>query len=151
MATPCRHRPVSRFSKFRFCPTDSAAGEAREGRQLDLPRADGITIGLPLKKKGRGITHLYRKNWVWLIQKIYKVDPLICPQYRGDADQLHRRTEGHQDHAESPWAVAHHIKTYFPMPMANRYQKFRRILTCNFSLLELLMGHIREVKESFLE
>jgi hypothetical protein len=26
---------------------------------------------------------IFRRNWAWLIQKIYKVDPLICPKCNG--------------------------------------------------------------------
>ena len=40
---------------------------------------DGVPCILEADKSSKE----YRKNWAWLIQKIYEVDPLTCPQCRG--------------------------------------------------------------------
>ena len=41
---------------------------------------DGIIANI---MEDKGVTKEYRKNWARLIQKIYEVDPLICPKCRG--------------------------------------------------------------------
>jgi hypothetical protein len=55
-----------------------------------------------------------RKSWARLIQKIYEVDPLICPKCRGNMDhQCHPGARGRQNHPRTPRPLGHPIKTSY--------------------------------------
>ncbi len=43
----------------------------------------GMDDALPCVLEPQGDVKVFRKNWARLIQKIYEVDPLICPKCRG--------------------------------------------------------------------
>ena len=44
---------------------------------------EGIDDAVPCILESQGDEKTFRRNWARLIQKIYEVDPLICPKCRG--------------------------------------------------------------------
>ena len=43
----------------------------------------GIDDAIPCILEPQGNEKAFRKNWARLIQKIYEVDPLVCPKCKG--------------------------------------------------------------------
>jgi hypothetical protein len=48
-----------------------------------LLEKEGRDDVIPCILEPQGDEKTFRRNWAWLIQKIYEVDPLICPKCKG--------------------------------------------------------------------
>ena len=74
---------------------------------------EGIDDAIPCILEPQGNEKAFRKNWARLIQKIYEVDPLVCPKCRGPMSIISSsKTRSDQDHLNlGLWLV---IKTNTP-------------------------------------
>ena len=67
---------------------------------------------IPCILEPQGDEKIFRRNWARLIQKIYEVDPMVCPKCQGHhaGHQQHRRPVGDPGHPRSPGHLAHQVK-----------------------------------------
>ena len=77
LANICSHIPNPREHMVRYYGqySNAARGKRRKQEAADSP-APKINEPLASKKE-------FRRNWARLIQKIYEVDPLLCPKCGG--------------------------------------------------------------------
>jgi len=89
LAAMCSHVPNKGEQMVRYYGyySNVARGKRKEAGTDDV---------IPCIIELQGNSKTFRKSWARLIQKIYEVEPLVCPKCRGDhADhQLHRRSVG---------------------------------------------------------
>ena len=77
LANICFHIPNTGEHTIRY--NGFYSNVARGKRQKQATDSAALTIHEPLASKKE-----FRKNWAWLIQKIYEVDPLLRPKCGGE-------------------------------------------------------------------
>ena len=79
----------------------------------------GTDDTVPCILESQGNEKIFRRNWARLIQKIYEVDPLICPKLVPAKAGMSGRYAGHQQH-RGPFGHPRHSRT--PGVMAGKIE-----------------------------
>lgn len=110
--------PTSRSGANRWCAATGHYNNVSRGKRKEAGTDDDV----PCILEPQGDEKTLRRNWARLIQKIYEVDPLVCPKYQG-AKPINRITD-------APLVI--HRNAFFPSVMLN-YDNCLSLNLCRWS------------------
>ena len=76
---PNKHEQMVRYYGFYSNKSRGLRARAAQNSEADLPDETEIPMILNPPRSSKA----FRKNWARLIQKIYEVNPLLCPKCQG--------------------------------------------------------------------
>ena len=81
LAAMCSHIPnrgeqMVRYYGYYSNAHSTSSGQVSRGKR----RQEGLDDAIPCILEPQGNEKAVRKNLAWLMQKIYEVDPLVCPK-----------------------------------------------------------------------